>query len=235
MLINIFRSHSHHDGPAAQSVRANAATCHGSCIRALRAAPRRGPSLAFGRALVAMKKIVPAANPNAYVAALDGWRRDCVVALRTAVKSAAKLEEVIKWGHLVYSSQGPVLLIRAEERRVLFGFWRGQRLREFEPRLKPGGKYEMATLELRASDTIAPTVAQKLVRAARALNQRLGDPTDAAKKPARSPRTPDAEPGANDHGRHAACRPTSNRNQSSDFKSSRRTRHTRHSRGSSLT
>jgi hypothetical protein len=42
----------------------------------------------------------------------------------------------------------PFLLIRAEERRVLFGFWRGQRLRGIEPRLKPGGKYEMATLEL---------------------------------------------------------------------------------------
>jgi hypothetical protein len=42
-----------------------------------------------------------------------------------------------------------VLLIRAEDARVLFGFWRGKLLRAIEPRLKPGGKYEMATLELR--------------------------------------------------------------------------------------
>ena len=55
-------------------------------------------------------------------------------------------------GPLVYFANGPVLLIRAEEERVLFGFWRGQRLREIEPRLKPGGKYEMATLEFREGD-----------------------------------------------------------------------------------
>ena len=44
----------------------------------------------------------------------------------------------MKWGHLVYLSNGPVLLIRAEEKRVLFGFWRGKRLREIAPRLKAG-------------------------------------------------------------------------------------------------
>src|SRR5215813_2176565 len=132
-----------------------------------------------------MKKIVPAADPDSYVAALDGWRRDRVVALRKAVRAAAKLEEVIKWGHLVYSSNGPVLLIRAEDRRVLFGFWRGQRLREIEPRLKKGGKYEMATLELREGMTIAPAAARRLARAAAALNRQLGDPTEVARK--RSP------------------------------------------------
>jgi hypothetical protein len=125
-----------------------------------------------------MKKVVPAANPEAYVAALAGWRRECVVALRTHVRAAAKLEEVIKWGHLVYRANGPVLLIRAEERRVLFGFWRGQRLREIEPRLKAGGKYEMATIELSEGDPIAPAVVRKLVREAVRLNDALGDPTD---------------------------------------------------------
>jgi hypothetical protein len=125
-----------------------------------------------------MKKTIPAANPEAYIASLAGWRLDCVTTLRDTVKAAAKLEEVIKWSHLVYFSNGPVLLIRAEEERVLFGFWRGQLLRAIEPRLKPGGKYEMATLELRASDTITPTTIRKLVKAAVKLNQDLGDPTD---------------------------------------------------------
>ena len=55
---------------------------------------------------------------------------------------AAELDEVIKWGNLVYLARGPVLLIRAEQEQVLLGFWRG-RLREIEPRLRPGGKYEM--------------------------------------------------------------------------------------------
>ena len=130
---------------------------------------------------MAMKKVVPAANPDAYVTALRGWRRTLVESLRTTVRKAAPLEEVIKWGHIVYLANGPVLLIRAEEERVLFGFWRGQRLAEVEPRLKPGGKYEMATLELRQGMTITPTVVRRLVREAVALNQTLGNPTDAAK------------------------------------------------------
>jgi hypothetical protein len=129
-----------------------------------------------------MKNVVSAANREAYLAGLDGWRRECVAALRTEVRAAARLSEVIKWGHLVYSANGPVLLIRAEEQRVLFGFWRGQRLREIEPRLKPGGKYEMATLELRESDKIEPKIVRKLAREAAALNRSCEDPTEVAKK-----------------------------------------------------
>ncbi len=100
-----------------------------------------------------------------------------VESLRDAVRGASALEEVVKWGHLVYLAQGPVLLIRAENDRVLFGFWRGQRLREIEPRLKPGGKYEMATVELREEMTVAPATVRRLTRAAVALNKALGDPT----------------------------------------------------------
>ena len=128
-----------------------------------------------------MKKVTPAANPDAYVEALDGWRRELVRALRKTVRAASALEEVIKWGHLVYLENGPVLLIRAEEDRVLFGFWRGQRLREIEPRLKGGGKYEMATLELREGMTVSPSRVRRLTREAVALNKTLGDPTQAAK------------------------------------------------------
>jgi hypothetical protein len=124
-----------------------------------------------------MKRSPAAANPDAYVGALAGWRRERVESLRAAVLAASEFEELIKWGHLVYVASGPVLLIRAEEQRVLFGFWRGQRLRGMEPRLKPGGKYEMATLELREADVVDPETVGRLVRAAVDLNQRLGDPT----------------------------------------------------------
>jgi hypothetical protein len=127
-----------------------------------------------------VKKAKPAANPDAYVAQLDGWRRECVVALRGSVLGAVKLEEVVKWGHLVYMSNGPVLLIRAEDERVLFGFWRGKRLREIEPALKPGGKYEMATIELREGDRVKPATARRLAKEAVALNRKLGDPRAAA-------------------------------------------------------
>ena len=129
-----------------------------------------------------MKKSTPATDPEAYVAALDGWRRECVKSLRKSVLAAATLEEVIKWGHLVYFANGPVLLIRAEEARVLFGFWRGQRLREIEPRLKGSGKYEMATLELREGDTVSARVVGQLVKEAVALNRKVGDPTAAARR-----------------------------------------------------
>lgn len=124
-----------------------------------------------------MKKTKPAADPTAYVAALRGWRRECVEELRTTVLRSAALEERIKWGNLVFFSNGPLLLIRAEEQRVLFGFWRGQRLQALEPRLKSGGKYEMATVELRAGHTLGKTAVRKLVRAAVELNASLGDPT----------------------------------------------------------
>ena len=125
-----------------------------------------------------MKKSVPAENPDAYVAALSGWQRRRVKALRSTVVEVAPLKEVIKWGHLVYFSNGPVLLIRAEDERILFGFWRGQRLQTIEPRLKRGGKYEMATLEIVEKTPLERATIDALVRKAVALNARHGDPTD---------------------------------------------------------
>lgn len=129
-----------------------------------------------------MKRGPVAATPDAYVKSLRGWRRKTVDVLRAGVRSAATFDEVVKWGHLVYFAGGPVLLIRAEDERVLFGFWRGQRLREIEPRLKPGGKYEMATIELRQGDAVDPKVVARLAREAVGLNERLGDPTKLAKR-----------------------------------------------------
>jgi len=125
-------------------------------------------------------------RPDDYVAALDGWRRELVELLRKAVRGESRLDEAIRWGHLVYSFEGPVLLIRAEEERVLFGFWRGRHLLEIEPRLVPSGKYEMATVQLREGDSIKATVARRLAREATVLNARLGDPTNAAKAGAKA-------------------------------------------------
>ena len=127
-----------------------------------------------------MPKMAAAASPAAYVAGLDGWRKRQVTALRKAVRAAARLEEEVKWGHLVYSANGPVLLIRAEPTRVLFGFWRGKRLRELEPRLTASGKYEMATLQLQEDTRVTAAAVRRLTIAAVALNRTLGDPRDAA-------------------------------------------------------
>ena len=126
-----------------------------------------------------MRKEKPAESPEAYVAALDGWRRETVDALRAAVLAAGGLEERIKWGHIVCFSNGPVLLIRAEAARVLFGFWRGKRLTGIEPRLKPGGKYELATMVFSEGDSVDMAMAETLARKAVRLNAEIGDPTKA--------------------------------------------------------
>ncbi len=120
---------------------------------------------------------VDATDPESYVAALDGWQQARVVALRAAVLEAAPgVEEKLKWGHLVYFSNGPVLLIRAEPTRLLFGFWRGKRLLDLEPRMRGSGKFELRTLELREDTPLERATALALVRAAVALNGELGDP-----------------------------------------------------------
>lgn len=129
-----------------------------------------------------MRKVPPAANPDAYVASLKGWQRACVEQLRVAVLRAGPLDEVIKWGNLVYLANGPVAVIRAEETRVLLGFWRGKRLLEIEPGLKPSGNYEMATLHIGEGPVISAAKVTRLIRAAWALNQTLGDPTKDAPK-----------------------------------------------------
>lgn len=131
---------------------------------------------------MAMKGGPFAANPDAYVSGLEGWTQAPVAALREAVRTVDGLTEAVKWGHLVYLSNGPALLIRAEDERIVFGFWRGQRLRRIEPRLKPGGLYEMASVILREGDVIDPDTVVALARAAVSLNAEIGDPTRISKK-----------------------------------------------------
>jgi hypothetical protein len=129
-----------------------------------------------------MKKSVPAANPDAYVEALSGWQRNLVEGLRESVRAAGKdLAEVIRWGHLVYFSNGPVLLIRAEEKRVLFGFLRGKRLCSIDARLKASGKYELATMQLHEGDKVSSATARRLTGEAIKLNALHGDPTKVAR------------------------------------------------------
>jgi hypothetical protein len=134
-----------------------------------------------------MAKMTSASSPDEYVAGLSGWQRALVEKLRETVTAAGDVEEAVKWGHLVYASNGPLLLIRAEEQRVLFGFWRGKRLQSIEPQLKASGKYEMATLDLREGMSVSAAIARRLTKAAIKLNESLGDPRDAA-KPAKTAR-----------------------------------------------
>ena len=120
--------------------------------------------------------LTDATTPAEYLACFSGWRCAYAAALHAAVSEAApQLEARLKWGHIVYFLDGPALLVRVEPSRVLFGFWRGQRLRHIEPRLHPGGKYEMATLELQEGTALERPVVVALVREAARLNARPGE------------------------------------------------------------
>jgi hypothetical protein len=151
-------------------------------------APAKAPSQSRSKAARAPMRMknIPADTPAEYakaVAAFGDWRSRVVASLRRAVRAAADVEEVLKWGHLVYFSNGPAFLIRVEDTRVLFGFWRGKHLRDIEPRLKPGGKYEMATLDLRAGDKPpSSATVRALVQEAVRLNDRRGSPQAIAKR-----------------------------------------------------
>jgi len=52
--------------------------------------------------LLPQMKMMPAPSPDAYVDGMDGWRRKIVRALRSTVRAEPTLEEVVKWGHLVF-------------------------------------------------------------------------------------------------------------------------------------
>lgn len=118
------------------------------------------------------------ASPDEYVQSITGWQRDRVELLRNIAQRIGGTNETIKWGHLVYLANGPAFLIRADDNRVLFGFWRGKRLLDIEPRMTGTGKYEMKTLDLREDMPIDPAVAEKLIREAIRLNRTIGNPQE---------------------------------------------------------
>jgi len=116
-------------------------------------------------------------SPDAFVADLAGWKRERVEMLRAAVHAGAPFDEIIKWGNLVFAHNGLCVLIHVEDRRVVFGFFRGKRLTALEPRIKPSGKYELGNIVFFEGDVIAPAQVAALAHEAARLNDELGDPT----------------------------------------------------------
>ncbi|HWV60785.1 MAG TPA: DUF1801 domain-containing protein [Sphingopyxis sp.] len=117
-----------------------------------------------------------AATPDAYIAALSGWQRERCEMMRAAILRAASFQETIKWTNLVFMANGPCILIRAEEHRVLLGFWRGKRLREVEPRIKASGKYELGNLVMTEATEVTAEEVSRLAAEAFRLNAELGNP-----------------------------------------------------------
>ncbi|MBO9698275.1 MAG: DUF1801 domain-containing protein [Sphingopyxis sp.] len=119
----------------------------------------------------------PAADsPDAYIAALAGWQLERCTMMRAAILRAAPFDETIKWTNLVFMANGPCILIRAEEKRVLLGFWRGKRLREVEPRIKASGKYELGNLVMTEGTAVDPALVERLAAEAHRLNFDVGNP-----------------------------------------------------------
>lgn len=124
-----------------------------------------------------MPMMGPAAEtPDAYIAALSGWQRERCTMMRTAIMAASPFDETIKWTNLVFMANGPCILIRAEEHRVLLGFWRGKRLRELDPRIKASGKYELGNLVMTEATEVLPDLVERLAAEAFRLNAELGNP-----------------------------------------------------------
>jgi hypothetical protein len=118
-----------------------------------------------------------AAHPAEYLARLAGWQLELVTVLRAAIHSAAPFDEAIKWHNLIFSADGPCMMIHTEESRVLLGFWRGKRLAELDPRIKPSGKYELGNITFRADTPVDVDQITRLAAAAGELNRQFGDPT----------------------------------------------------------
>ena len=97
--------------------------------------------------------------------------------MRAAILGAAAFDETIKWTNLVFMANGPCILIRAEEHRVLLGFWRGKRLRELEPRIKASGKYELGNMVMTQATEVTAAQVAILATEAHRLNIELGNPT----------------------------------------------------------
>lgn len=126
---------------------------------------------------MAMMKSVVAASPDAYVEALSGWQRPLVEMLRATINSDGRFDESIKWTNLLFSLNGPCIVLRAEEKRVLLAFFRGKRLAHLDPRIKPSGKFELANLVMTEGTDIDSALVDELASAAAALNIEYGDPT----------------------------------------------------------
>lgn len=118
---------------------------------------------------------------DAYIAALDGWQAGTAKLLRQKIAAAGDLAEDFKWGHPMWSAGGAVCLFKSFKSHMTFAFWRGAQLTDLDPRLEPGGSFNMAAIKLTGPDQITPDEIARLVAAAIALNREHGDPMKAAK------------------------------------------------------
>ena len=101
---------------------------------------------------------------------LDALRQRYVVEKRPL---EASIEQVLR----ADSRAGARAILALIDKRRFENRSEGQRLRKIDPRLKPGGKYEMANIELQSGDEVSAAIVRRLVKQAIDLNKKLGNPT----------------------------------------------------------
>ena len=114
---------------------------------------------------------------DAYIGQLRGWQREVVSKLRAIVKSQAPdAKETILWSQPVYTSNGPVVYIKAFSDHVNLGFWRGNELDDAANKLD-GDLPTMRHVTIRHVNEVDRDLFESYVRQAFKLDRDKGDAT----------------------------------------------------------
>ncbi len=115
---------------------------------------------------------------DGYLATLDDWRGAVVRELLALIDGAAPDDATcsIKWAQPVYEHNGPFAYVRAFNKHVNLGFWRGAELAPLEPRLRSGGQ-KMAHIKITKPEDIDAPSFTALIKRAVELNAEFGSPT----------------------------------------------------------
>jgi hypothetical protein len=117
-----------------------------------------------------------------YVKSLEGWQAEIVAALREQVRKAVPdAKEAFKWSQPVYEVNGPFCYIKAFNKYVNFGFWRGVELDDPLELLEGSGD-KMRHVKLASVKDIRKKAFQDYLRAAADLNRKKGDPTKSSSR-----------------------------------------------------
>jgi hypothetical protein len=120
-----------------------------------------------------------ASTIDEYAKGLDDWRGQVVEALDALIRRAApKASGSIKWAQPVYEQDGPFAYIRAFERTVNFGFWRGIDLSDPKDLLEGTGD-RMRHMKIESAEDVDKAQFTAWVQEAVRLNTEQGDPTKA--------------------------------------------------------
>lgn len=109
-----------------------------------------------------------------YVDSLPDTQREIATRLLDLIEEALPGTGALWHGHPVWSlgpapGKQPVCLIKAYPKHVTFGFWRGQEIDDPSGRLEPGAR-DMASVKLRTTDDLDPTLFTTWLRQARELD-----------------------------------------------------------------